>query len=728
MNTRIIQLVALALCGALVVAASLLTPPINEGRRSLNMIGREKVEESVPPEYALLVQALGPLRGLLTTLVFIRAEQYKQDGRYFDAMQLASWICKLQPRFPGVWEFHSWNMAWNISVTTHTPEERWNWVYNGAKLIRDEGLQYNPRAVNLYKQLTWIFVNKMSETTDEYHMTYKRNWAAKMHWVLGPPPDPLTLGTPQQFDPLGGGIGKDELAAAVRRARAAQEPHLLAQLPDPNAATAPPNLLPETGVAAEAGPSLRTARERTQRAAYDELMTIAAAPHTLAALYADSPPTREMVARLREIGVRISDEKLDEDSYVREGGLERAFFSRYRRLADTPGILEKVVKDKVRAELEGPPDPHLPAFDEIVGVTRKDPAGAALLRFLQRKTLLEVYKLRPERMADLVRTFGPMDWRVVDAHSLYWVNEGLIQTEETISTFRNDKTNTSRMIFFSLRNLFQRNKLTFEPFYGDVNLSYINFAPDLNFIEPLHQAYLTYGPLIDPEPEQQGAGRTYRVGHINFLREIISLLYFYGKEQDAQAYYDYLRETYRQPDGSINPEYTKALRDFVIDLFYEADLGWKETRGIIAGLIIRGFQELARGNEPEFARNIKQAQTFHIDFQQGGSGAPPSEKLRLPEFPDLVADLLRGLLIQPAAGQVALLDKARLWLYLPLNLRQEVYDDVIETLTRECDLYEFDASRAFPEPDGMPAYREARGRRGPEQKDEPISTPAQKFD
>ena len=61
-------------------------------------------------------------------------------------------------------------MAWNISVTTYTPEERWNWVYNGVKLLRDEGIPLNPRAVNLYKQLAWTYNNKMSETLDDFHM------------------------------------------------------------------------------------------------------------------------------------------------------------------------------------------------------------------------------------------------------------------------------------------------------------------------------------------------------------------------------------------------------------------------------------------------------------------------------------------------------------------------------------------------------------------------------
>ena len=130
--------------------------------------------ENTPPEYAFAIQAFGAFRSLIVNIAFIRAETYKEAGRYYDAMQLASWICQLQPRFPSVWAFQAWNMAWNISVTTFTAEERWNWVYNGVKLLRDDGIPYNPRSIELYKQLAWIFNNKMGENLDDHHWNYKR--------------------------------------------------------------------------------------------------------------------------------------------------------------------------------------------------------------------------------------------------------------------------------------------------------------------------------------------------------------------------------------------------------------------------------------------------------------------------------------------------------------------------------------------------------------------------
>jgi hypothetical protein len=725
MSPRVIQALALTLCAALLLGAWQLTPAIQTGRQELNMIGAARPEENTPPEYAFFVQAFGAFRGILTNIAFIRAEMYKEQGRYYDAMQLAQWICMLQPRFPSVWEFHAWNMAWNISVTTYTPEERWNWVYNGVKLLRDQGLRYNPRAINLYKQLAWIFLNKMGDSTDEFHNAYKREWAWRMHLLLGPPPDPLGTYRPDRpILPPGGGIGEDELAAAVRRAKARQE----GREPPPESSPPP---APSERTPDRSEPNQLTLADETAiatRASFDFIQSIEQAPRKLSELYAAHPEAREMVAQLAGLGVRIDDTELNEDSYWNAGGLAMTFFQRYRRQSDPPALLRRLLKDESAGPGTGAADEHLERFDQIVGVRRGDPAGQALLRFLQRKVLTEVYKLQPVVMGELIRTFGPMDWRLVEPHSLYWVQRALVEGEETISSFKNDKTNTARLIFFSLRNLYLRNRLTFEPFYGDISLSYMNFAPDLHFIEAMHQAYLTYGPMIDPTPQEKGAGGTFRTGHINFLSEAIRLLYFYGRQGDALRYFRYLQENYgRQPDGTMNPAYAKTLRDFVFDSFYESELNERDTRNLISGLVLSGFDELSQGNFAEYTKLLNQARTFYMGYQLGESGRGLAEKLRLPPFADMLADTLRLWLSQPPTSYEVTLFKARLWIYLPLELRQAVYDDLLEQFRRECELWQFEPTRAFPEPPGMDEYRRQAGRRGPEKKEEKVETPAQQL-
>jgi len=726
MRARLVQLVALLALAGLVWAAARFTPGINSGRKDLNMYASETPTETAPPEYAFAIQAFGAFRGLITNIAFIRAEEYKRAGRYYDAMQLASWICKLQPRFPSVWVFHSWNMAWNISVTTYTPQERWHWVYNGVKLIRDEGLKYNPRAVNLYRQLAWIFVNKMSETTDEFHMTYKRQWAYRMHLVLGEPADPLGEYRPgEPFEPLGRSIGDeaDLLAKVSRHARQQRIERDRQEDPNHPERREEPNLPRD--------PTLDQQRplefEIVKKAAYDRLMQIANAPRTLAELYQAEPQTRKLVGRLREeLGVRISDEELTEDEYWREGGLAFTFFRPWRQLEDPLGLRQQLTAQTGSGGADAG-QTRLKRFDAIVGVREKRAAGLALLRFLQRKVLREVYKLDPAKMAELTARFGPMDWRVVDAHSLYWVNEGLIAGDETISSFKNDKVNTARLIFFSLRNLYLRNRLVFEPDHEDINRSYLNFNPDLNFVESLHRAYLAYGKLLDPDPEGGGVGGTFRAGHQNFLTEAIRMLYFAGREREAQRYFQYLRDNYsRAPDGSFNPYFARPLAEFVIETFMEDIDGWAPTRTAISALLARSFTELMRGNHALYNALVTKALDLHSRYNQGRM-SEDTDKMQLPPFRDYQADVLREWFRQPAYAAEVTVNKARLWRVLPLYLKQAVYDDLLPMFRRECEAVGFDLSKAFPEPIGMEEYRKQAIRRAPADKQEDdVETPAQR--
>lgn len=183
-RTQIITVFVLVACllasGTLAVG---LTSSV--GRNKLGYADR--AEDGDPPQVALGI-AMGAFRGLFVNVLWIRANNLKEAGRYHEAMDLASAITKLQPRFPQVWAFHAWNMAYNISVTTQTRSERWMWVQKGIALMRDEGIPANPNDMVLHKELAWIFLHKIQGYTDDANQYYKRQLAGEWTVVLGPPP------------------------------------------------------------------------------------------------------------------------------------------------------------------------------------------------------------------------------------------------------------------------------------------------------------------------------------------------------------------------------------------------------------------------------------------------------------------------------------------------------------------------------------------------------------
>lgn len=137
----------------------------------------------------LLTPILALGRAPLVDYLWLRATKLKEEGQFFDAYQLSEMICELQPKFAPVWAFQGWNMAYNISVTLKTPEERWRWVRNGYELIRDRGIPLNPTNTQLYRELAWILFHKVGDTMDEWHAYYKLQFALIVEDILGEPPD-----------------------------------------------------------------------------------------------------------------------------------------------------------------------------------------------------------------------------------------------------------------------------------------------------------------------------------------------------------------------------------------------------------------------------------------------------------------------------------------------------------------------------------------------------------
>ncbi|MCO6435628.1 MAG: hypothetical protein J5J06_00895 [Phycisphaerae bacterium] len=192
-----VQLVAGALALFSLIGAGLLMGPINTIRKERQFVINPETIAGLPPELELM-NKLGTFRALAIDWAAIRAERLKMEGKTYEALELHKAVCRLAPRMPKLWVFAAWNMAYNISVSQYSPEQRWQWVQNGIKLLRDEGIQYNPRSVTLYKELAWIYWHKIGDVMDDEHRNYKRALAVDMERVLGPPP--ITLTDEEYFD------------------------------------------------------------------------------------------------------------------------------------------------------------------------------------------------------------------------------------------------------------------------------------------------------------------------------------------------------------------------------------------------------------------------------------------------------------------------------------------------------------------------------------------------
>ncbi len=169
---------------ALLALASFTQRRLNRDRVALGLTRGEALGKTAPPVLVFTTVALGGFRGLIANALWVRAMELQDEGKYFEKVQLADWITKLQPHFTTVWVVQAWDMAYNISIKFDDPRDRWQWVQRGVELLRDEGLKYNPDETLLYRELAWFFQHKIGQDLDDAHKYFKSQWALEMEQVL----------------------------------------------------------------------------------------------------------------------------------------------------------------------------------------------------------------------------------------------------------------------------------------------------------------------------------------------------------------------------------------------------------------------------------------------------------------------------------------------------------------------------------------------------------------
>ena len=187
MRNRLIQVACVVLAIVSVIFAEMLLPKILRVSDENSLRYTDVSIDGAPPIVALGT-AIGALRGIIVDYLWIKTNLQKEKGLFYEAMEDASLITKLQPRFGEVWSFQGHNMAYNISVMTETPGERWEWVRAGIDLVRDEGLRYNPNDLVLHKELAFWLSHKVDGVSDDAHLYYKREFAREWQFLLGIPP------------------------------------------------------------------------------------------------------------------------------------------------------------------------------------------------------------------------------------------------------------------------------------------------------------------------------------------------------------------------------------------------------------------------------------------------------------------------------------------------------------------------------------------------------------
>jgi len=183
-HSRLYKSALLLLAALMVVGSATCQRLMNRQRADLGLT-RVAPLENAPPMLAFTTVALGGFRGIIANALWIRADKLQAEDKFFEHVQLSSWITKLEPHFTQVWLVQAWNMAYNISVKFPDPYDRWRWVQRGIEVLRDDGLRYNPKEALIYRELAWFYQHKIGQNLDDAHLIYKSELAHEMQRVLG---------------------------------------------------------------------------------------------------------------------------------------------------------------------------------------------------------------------------------------------------------------------------------------------------------------------------------------------------------------------------------------------------------------------------------------------------------------------------------------------------------------------------------------------------------------
>ncbi len=709
-RNRLIQMIALVLALAALLGASLLVPRINTQRE--DFIDNEPVR-GMAPKYVIAAAALGAFRGIAVDMLWYRAEMLKREGKFFDAKALRDWIVMLQPRFPEVWRYQSWDMVYNISVQTGTPQERWDWVSKGIRLLRDEGIPNNPTSVPLYRELSWTFFHKIGQFTDDMHWYYKAQLAQEWQELLGAPTEGGTTEQAQErFRPV---------------AEMAERYFLLSQ---PSQA-----MLDELGEMAAAHPaaaeridrlgdvSLSRMVSRTRRLAEDVADENRALAERLRAWLAEADARAARAARdpillfeeespeaaalMREL--RAAGFELDVETLRRIGWL--IMLSRYSDLAAVNARADELVQ---RGEMAASERDLL----RFVVTHREAPEFDRLLAFLRAKVLVQEYHMDPSVMHGLMMRFGPVDWRHPAAQALYWGYLGVQRAGQMKDRTKIDILNTDRNVIHSLQALFHYGRLSYDPMTQQVDL-----LPDPRFVDEYPEAMrAAIGRQQDVEWSGQGNEESFEAGHENFLIKAVQYAYLYGDEGKAREYYDDLITTYgSRPHNLASGRYTLPLEAFVAQ---ELGEDWNTTNTIapfIESLLLQSFRQgLKLGRGDVFNRYMRIAQNLHERYQRERSAATPTaprERLLLLPFQQMVAEHYSGYMRTP---QWDLMERGQVYRNTPLPLAQGTYRRWFEVVRQQAAQQGIEASVLFPPPPGLPEEAPAVERPGQPAPDAPI--------
>jgi hypothetical protein len=175
------------------------------------------------------------------------------------------------------------------------------------------------------------------------------------------------------------------------------------------------------------------------------------------------------------------------------------------------------------------------------------------------RTLREVYQMDPAFIQEIDNTYGPLDWRLPDAHAIYWAELGVRNGTQQ------DKNLIRRQAYAIMQQACKR---------GGALPSWVTNVTEQNFIlwpnlDLVPKVNAAYERTMLEVPEQKSVVQT---AQKNFLKTAVVLLYEYNRNRDATYWFNYMKANFtnaligEETNMTVQAYAFKQIQDEILEL------------------------------------------------------------------------------------------------------------------------------------------------------------------
>ena len=277
------------------------------------------------------------------------------------------------------------------------------------------------------------------------------------------------------------------------------------------------------------------------------------------------------------------------------------------------------------------------------------PDGTNYLRLISPQTdldrtnamiLREKYKMDPAFIKEVDDKYGPLDWRLPEAHAIYWGAKGLEAARENPQKVKQDDLITLRRIIYqSIYQAFKHGRILIDPVSHQPA-----FVPELALVGRVNDAYTSMA-VDDPSNKEhiESAQR-------NFLRDAIYFLYEDYRMKEANNWFQYLGEHF--PNKPIIDGHPESLpKNLTLDEYAVAvvqeDIGetsQEKVTAAVEGLLTHAYIALASDDDDRYQNFLHLAQRVYDVYVGKTRGFNGEVRIPLPPMNDIKREIVTGLL------------------------------------------------------------------------------------